>query len=141
MGVLKLVTKAIAIIDMTNDFVRMEFFQTDAAINQGNSGGPMFNLQGEVIGIVSSILSFSGGFEGLGFAATSNIAKSILTKKGSFWFGVDVLPLTREMCKVFNVKQDGALLVQNVTDNSPAYFMGIKGGSIKMDIAETSALT
>ena len=63
---------------ISSDIKNMEFFQTDAAINQGNSGGPMFNMQGEVIGIVSSILSFSGGFEGLGFAATSNIAKQML---------------------------------------------------------------
>ena len=48
----------------------LEFFQTDAAINTGNSGGPMFNYKGEVIGIVSSILTRSGGFEGIGFAAT-----------------------------------------------------------------------
>jgi S1-C subfamily serine protease len=51
----------------------IEFLQTDAAINSGNSGGPVFNLSGEVVGIVSQILTKSGGFEGIGFAATSKI--------------------------------------------------------------------
>jgi len=85
--------------NMSGDFVRMEFLQTDASINQGNSGGPMFNMKGEIIGIVSSILSFSGGFEGLGFAASSNIAKTLLTQRGSVWFGIalqrqNILPET-----------------------------------------------
>ncbi len=118
----------------------LEFFQTDAAINKGNSGGPMFNMKGEVIGIVSSILSFSGGFEGLGFAATSNIAVNILTQQGRIWFGTDVLPMSAELCKIFNVPQDGALLVQSVTENSPAYFMGIKGGYVTMKIGEIEFL-
>ncbi|WP_340112909.1 S1C family serine protease [Maribellus mangrovi] len=117
-----------------------EFFQTDASINKGNSGGPMFNMQGEVIGIVSSILTFSGGFEGLGFAATSNIAVEILTQQGRIWFGTDILPMGPELCKIFNVPQEGALMVQNVVDNSPAYFMGLKGGYVSMKIGEMEFL-
>jgi serine protease Do len=124
----------------TNENKSAEFFQTDAAINKGNSGGPMFNMQGEVIGIVSSILSFSGGFEGLGFAATSDIAKEILSQNGRIWFGIDVLPVTNEICKLFNVPQDGALWVQSVTDNSPGYFMGIKGGYVNLSIGEIEVL-
>lgn len=118
----------------------MEFFQTDASINKGNSGGPMFNMQGEVIGIVSSILSFSGGFEGLGFAATSKIAEEILMQKGRFWLGADVVPMNAELCKLFNVPQEGAILVQGVTENSPAYFMGMKGGYVTLKIGETEFL-
>ncbi|MEN8115400.1 MAG: trypsin-like peptidase domain-containing protein [Bacteroidota bacterium] len=124
----------------TNQNKAVEFFQTDAAINKGNSGGPMFNMQGEVVGIVSSILSFSGGFEGLGFAATSEIAKEILSQKGRIWFGTDVMSASAELCKIFNVPQDGALLVQSVTENSPAYFMGVKGGYVAMKIGETEFL-
>lgn len=118
----------------------MEFFQTDAAINKGNSGGPMFNMKGEVVGIISSILSFSGGFEGLGFAATSSVAKTILSQKGRIWFGTDVLPLSAEMCALLNVPQEGALLVQSVTEGSPAYFMGIKGGYLYITIGNKKLL-
>ncbi len=124
----------------TNQDRAMEYFQTDAAINKGNSGGPMFNMKGEVIGIVSSILSFSGGFEGLGFAATSGIATEILTQRGRIWLGTDVLPVSAELCKIFNVPQEGALMVQNVTENSPAYFMGMKGGYVAMKIGELEFL-
>ena len=64
--------------DLFGGFLPTEQFQTDAAINEGNSGGPMFNMKGEVIGIVSYIISQSGGFEGLGFVITSNMAKRLL---------------------------------------------------------------
>ena len=127
-------------LNITNSNRTMEFFQTDAAINKGNSGGPMFNMKGEVIGIVSSILSFSGGFEGLGFAATSSIAEEILSQKGRIWLGIDVMPMSAEFCKIFNVPQEGALLVQNVTEKSPAYYMGMKGGYVNMKIGDTEFL-
>lgn len=126
--------------NITNDDKALEFFQTDAAINKGNSGGPMFNMKGEVIGIVSSILSFSGGFEGLGFAATSAIAREILLQRGRVWLGTDSMPFNAEMCKLFNVPQEGAVLVQSVTDNSPAYYMGLKGGYITMKIGDNEFL-
>jgi len=67
-----------------NPFTKYEYIQTDASINTGNSGGPMFNLQGEVIGIVSNILTKSGGFEGIGFATTSNLTKELLLEKNIF---------------------------------------------------------
>ena len=118
----------------------MEFFQTDAAINKGNSGGPMFNMKGELIGVVSSILSFSGGFEGLGFAATSNIAKDILLQRGRIWLGSEALLMSPELCQIFNVPQEGALMVQYVVENSPAYFMGMKGGYLAMSIGDSEFL-
>ena len=66
-----------------------EFFQTDATINTGNSGGPMFNMKGEVIGIVSHNISKGGGSEGLGFVVTLNTAKQLLLEKRSFWAGLE----------------------------------------------------
>ena len=70
-----------------------EFLQTNATINTGNSGGPMFNLAGEVIGLVSHNISKSGGSEGLGFVVTINTAKQLLLEKKSFWGGLAGGPL------------------------------------------------
>ena len=118
----------------SENFSSMEFFQTDAAINTGNSGGPMFNMNGEVIGIISSILSRSGGFEGIGFVATINIVKELLIDKSNTWLGIDVFLLEGSLAKAFNVYEDAGILVQNVTKGSPAYYMGMKGGSINIKI-------
>ncbi len=114
--------------NLSNDGKSLEFFQTDAAINTGNSGGPMFNYKGEVIGIVSSILTRSGGFEGIGFAATSNVARELLTDRGSRYFGIEARVLTSEMARVLNVPQESGWLVQHVVRNSPAGKLGIQGG-------------
>jgi len=119
---------------------RMEMFQTDASINTGNSGGPMFNYKGEVIGIVSSILIKSGGFEGIGFAATSNLAVKLLYKGDKFWFGLDGTFLTGPLAEALNIPQDGGLLITNVTPNSPAYFLGIRGGYIKVLLGEQEVM-
>ena len=118
----------------SSNFTKMEFFQTDAAINTGNSGGPMFNMNGEVIGVVSSILSRSGGFEGIGFVATINIIKELLIEQSNNWIGVDVFYLYGPLAMAFNVPQDGAVLIENVAKNSPAYFMGLKGGFANVSI-------
>ncbi len=113
-----------------------EFLQTDAAINHGNSGGPMFNYNGEVVGIVSSILSFSGGFEGLGFAATVNAAKEQLRRKSSRYFGVDGIFLSYELARVLNVPQESGILVQSVIKGTQAYFTGLKGGYMTINVGE-----
>jgi S1-C subfamily serine protease len=122
----------------SNDGRSLEFFQTDASINTGNSGGPMFNYKGEVIGIVSSILTRSGGFEGIGFAATSNVARELLTDRGSRYFGIEAMVLSYEMAQILNVPQESGWLVQHVVRNSPAGKLGIRGGfrSVVMDEEE-----
>ncbi|MGH7233525.1 MAG: S1C family serine protease [Nitrospiraceae bacterium] len=109
---------------------RSEFFQTDAAINQGNSGGPMFNMAGEVIGIVNHIISKSGGFEGLGFVVTSNLARRLLLERHAFWSGVEGFLLSGDLAKVFNVPQKAGLLVQRVAANSPAAKIGLRAGTM-----------
>ncbi len=117
-----------------NGLRRMEFFQMDAAINTGNSGGTMFNMKGELIGIVSFILTWSGGFEGIGFAATINIVKKLLFEKPNVWLGVDVYYLQGHLAFALNVPQEGGILIENITKDSPAYFMGLHGGYIKAEI-------
>ena len=73
--------------------VPLEFIQTDAHISPGNSGGPLFNLQGEVVGVVSWIVTESGGHEGLGLAISANVAQRLLSSSGTFWTGVEgVMP-------------------------------------------------
>jgi len=114
----------------------VELFQTDAAINPGNSGGPMFNLRGEVIGIVSHIVSKSGGNAGLGFAVTSNVARELMLKRNAFWSGLDDVMVAGELAAALNVP-DGrtGMLVQRVAKGSPSEKLGLLGGSIPVQIA------
>src|SRR5215471_11955022 len=119
---------------------KAEFLQTDAAINQGNSGGPMFNMKGEVIGIVSHIISKSGGFEGLGFVVSSNMARHMLLEAPSFWTGISAVLLTGTLSQVLNLPQPSGLLVQRVADGSAAAAIGIRGGTTKATIAGTDLI-
>ena len=120
---------------LTNNLAAVEYFQTDASINQGNSGGPMFNMDGEVVGIVSSILTKSGGFEGLGFAATSNVTRSVLLEGQSFWTGAEAYLLTGAMARLFNVPQEAGFLVQRVATDSPAHRLGLQPGYLPVELA------
>jgi S1-C subfamily serine protease len=115
---------------------RAEFLQTDAAINQGNSGGPMFNMNGEVIGIVSHIISQTGGFTGLGFVVTSNVAKDILIDNPSPWMGLDGVWLTEALAAVLNVPQKSGVLVQRVAQGSLGDEMGLRGGELSISIGD-----
>ena len=110
------------------------FIQTDASINQGNSGGPMFNVKGEVIGIVSFILTNSGGFEGLGFAVDTNTIKKVLFDVNSFWTGFDGLFLNEGLAGIFNTPQKSGVLIQRVLPNSFADKIGLKPGVIQAEI-------
>jgi serine protease Do len=105
-----------------------EFFQTTATINTGNSGGPMFNMAGEVIGIVSHNISKSGGSEGLGFVVTINTAKKLLLERKSFWSGLDGTMLTGDLAAIFNLPEPAGFLVKTVAQGSSGWDMGLLGG-------------
>jgi serine protease Do len=115
-----------------------DFLQIDAPINRGNSGGPTFNLAGEVIGINTAIYSPSGGSVGIGFAIPSNLAKNIvaqLEKNGKVtrgWLGVSIQSVTPPIAKSLGLnpeKPEGAL-VASVNDNSPAEKAGLHQGDV-----------
>ncbi|MDH3731914.1 MAG: trypsin-like peptidase domain-containing protein [Gemmatimonadota bacterium] len=118
----------------------VEFFQTDAAINQGNSGGPMFNLDGEVVGIVSYILTQSGGFEGLGFVATSNAAYEVLFNRRMYWSGMTGILIEGELAGAFNIPQEAGYLVQKVAHESPAEELGMVAGVVPIEILDRTIL-
>lgn len=120
-------------------FEAAELIQTDAAINTGNSGGPMFNLKGEVVGIVSSILSRSGGFEGIGFAVSSNTARRLITERPP-WTGLEGLMVSGELAALLHFPQPAGLLVQRVASGSPAAAMGIRGGAVEATIDDEKLL-
>ena len=105
-----------------------EFFQTNATINTGNSGGPMFSLTGEAIGIVSHIISKSGGSEGLGFVVTMNTARDLLLNQRSFWGGIEGTFVTGELAEILNVPGGAGYLVKTVAKGSPAWNAGVLGG-------------
>mgnify|MGYP003578075179 CR=1 FL=1 len=118
----------------------MELIQTDAAINMGNSGGPMFNMNGEVVGIVSRILTQSGGFEGLGFAIPSKVAQRVLLTARSFWSGIDFVMLQDTLAQVFNVPQPAGLLVQQVAAGSPGALLGVRAGAVRIQVGTQQVL-
>jgi len=123
---------------MDND-TEVEFIQTDTAINSGNSGGPMFNIDGEVIGIVSFILSKSGGFDGVGYASAINSAHQSVVESSGFVAGFDGVPLSSRVKRALGVQQP-ALLVQHVVESSIADDFGLKAGSIPAQIDDINLM-
>ncbi|MCW9014072.1 MAG: trypsin-like peptidase domain-containing protein [Gammaproteobacteria bacterium] len=119
-----------AAVDINNQIPLGDLFQTDAAINMGNSGGPVFNMKGQVVGIVSQILSHSGGFEGIGFAVTSNTVKELVLSGHGIWTGFQVYHLDQALAAVFNLPQPGGLLVEKVAKNSVAHRLGLRAGAV-----------
>ena len=115
-----------------------DFLQTDASINRGNSGGPMFNMDGEVIGINTAIYSPSGGSIGIGFAIPSNLAKAVVAELISEpdhtvrrgWLGVRIQAVTDEIAESLGLDKARGALVASVNDNGPAQAAGIQPGDV-----------
>jgi serine protease Do len=113
-----------------------DFIQTDASINRGNSGGPMFNLAGEVIGINTAIYSPSGGSVGIGFAIPSNLARPIIEQLQKFgkarrgWLGVRIQSVSEEIAQSLGMKNATGALVASITKGGPAEKYKIKVGDV-----------
>lgn len=113
-----------------------DYIQTDAPINRGNSGGPMFNMKGEVIGMNTAIYSPSGGSVGIGFAIPSTLVKNVVEQlKGGGkirrgWLGVRIQMVTEEIAKSLNLDRPRGALVSSLTPDSPAGKGGVKPGDV-----------
>ncbi|MEC7572441.1 MAG: PDZ domain-containing protein, partial [Pseudomonadota bacterium] len=113
-----------------------DFIQTDASINRGNSGGPLFNLNGEVIGINTAIFSQSGGSVGIGFAVSSRLAQPVIAQLREFgrtrrgWLGVHIQTVTDEIAESLGLAKASGALVSDVTKDGPAEAAGLKKGDI-----------
>ena len=112
------------------------YIQTDASINRGNSGGPLFNMEGEVIGINTAIISPSGGSIGLGFSIPSDLAVNVVKQLQEFgetrrgWLGVSIQPVTDDIAESLSMKNARGALVSGLTAKGPAKNSGIKVGDV-----------
>ncbi len=117
-----------------------DFLQIDAAVNRGNSGGPAFNLNGEVIGINTAIFSPSGGNVGIAFAIPANIAKEVvgdlinggIVERG--WLGVQIQPVTADIAESLGLEKAEGALVTEPQDNSPASMAGLESGDVIISV-------
>jgi Do/DeqQ family serine protease len=120
-------------------FNYQDYIQTDAAINPGNSGGALVDMQGRLIGINTAIYSRDGGFQGIGFAIPSNLARSImdsLVKNGRVvrgYLGVTIQDLSPDVAEQFQLKSDRGAIVTDVSPDSPAAKAGLKGDDVILD--------
>jgi len=112
----------------------LELLQTDAAVNTGNSGSPLFNMKGEIVGIVTNIMSRSGGSEGMAFAATSNTARRFLLEQKPFWTGIEGRRVDGNLASALNLPQAGGVLVQRVAEGSFASRCGLRPGTLRATV-------
>ena len=116
-----------------------DFIQTDAAINKGNSGGPLFSMNGDVVGINTAIFSPTGGSVGIGFSVPANTAKTVVaqlekygeTRRG--WFGVKIQSVTDDIAESMNMGKSRGALIADVTKTGPAEKAGIEAGDVVIE--------
>ncbi|MCX8952705.1 Do family serine endopeptidase [Ruegeria sp. NA] len=112
-----------------------DYIQTDAAINRGNSGGPLFNMDGEVIGVNTAILSPNGGSIGIGFSMASNVVVKVVDQLREFgetrrgWLGVRIQDVTEDMAEAMGLEKPGGALISDVPEG-PAQEAGLKAGDV-----------
>ncbi len=124
----------------------VKFLQTDASINRGNSGGPLFNLEGKVIGINTAIVSQTGGSIGLGFAIPSNSAKKIVqqlkdfgkTKRG--WLGIQIQPVTEDFAESLGLPDQKGAFISNVNPRGPSKDAGLEPGDVILKFNDTEII-
>lgn len=122
------------------------FIQTDASINQGSSGGPMFDMNGEVIGVNTAIFSTSGGSMGIGFATPINLLKFVIEEiksKGKVergWLGIRIQPQSRDMASSIAQKVPSGVMISSVSENSAAQKAGIEAGDVIIALNEAEVL-
>ncbi len=116
-----------------------DYIQTDASINRGNSGGPLFNLKGEVIGINTAIYSPSGGSVGIGFSIPADLAQPVLKQLREFgktrrgWLGVRIQAVNEEIAESLGLKEPRGALIAKVNEDEPAARAGLKAGDIILE--------
>ncbi|MHA6344946.1 S1C family serine protease [Roseivivax sp. CAU 1761] len=117
-----------------------DFIQTDAAINRGNSGGPLFNEMGEVVGVNTAIISPTGGSVGIGFSVPSDLAAEIvadLSGDGAVergWLGVQIKPVSEEVAQALGFDGDKGVMIERVTADTPAAEAGLEAGDIVLSV-------
>ncbi len=126
------------------DGTYVPFIQTDVAVNPGNSGGPLFDLGGRVVGVNSQIYSRSGGYMGISFSIPINVAKTVveqLKTKGQVsrgWLGVEIQDMDQKLANSFNLKQPNGALVASVMPGSPADKAGVQAGDIIINFGNSA---
>ena len=125
-----------------------DYLQTDAAINKGNSGGPLFNMNGEVVGVNTAIISPTGGSIGIGFAVPSDTVAGVIDQLKQYgqvrrgWLGVKIQSVTNDIAETLGVPENSGALVSAVTPEGPAAKGGLEPGDVimKFDGKEVSSM-
>jgi len=121
----------------------VKFIQTDASINRGNSGGPLFNINGEMIGINTAIISQTGGSIGLGFAIPANSAKKIVSQLKDFgrtkrgWLGVQITPVSKEIAESLGLLNEKGAFITNLNPDGPSKAAGLQEGDVILKFNNT----
>ncbi len=118
----------------------LELFQVDVTLHEGNSGGPVFNLDGEVIGLVSHALVKIEGGKGPNFAVTSNVARRLMLEEKRIWMGVEALMIEGPLAESFNLPHSAGLLVQSVAEGSLGARLGLHEGKLSVTVEEQQML-